>query len=159
MLGPDGDRWVPSLGVFPHSKLKSAFKAIEAVFEQHSECMEKYNIGAGHLFSVVSTNGFLLEPVFFWPDAYTEIHEHSVEKDHLAKLNKFDENLDARNLVEQIRTDLIELYKDLGAVHLQIGKTYRFKEGIEPDTYKLIEAIKDIVDPDGLINPQSLGLE
>lgn len=159
MLGPEGERWVPSHGLFPHSKLKSAFKAIENVFESHKEGMDKYGIGAGHLFAVVSTNCFVLEPVFFWPDAYTEIHEHSVEKDHLAKLTKFDENLDARDLVQQIRTDLVELYKDLGAVHLQIGKTYRFKEGIEPDTYKLIEAIKAIVDPEGRINPESLGLK
>ncbi len=159
MLGPEGERWVPSHGLFPHSKAKEAFAAIEAVFDEHRELINKYNIGTGHLFALVSTNCFVLEPVFFWPDAYTEIHEMSVEADHLAKLTKFDENLDARQAVHKIRTALGELYKNLGAVHLQVGKTYQYKQGLEPNSYKVIEAIKAAVDPQGRLNPQSLGLE
>jgi FAD/FMN-containing dehydrogenase len=51
------------------------------------------------------------------------------------------------------------LFKDLGAVHFQIGKAYRYKEGRNPDTYALLEAIKDYVDPARLMNPGSLGLD
>jgi len=159
MLGPEGERWVPCHGLFPHSKLLSAYEATEAVFDKYKEAMTTYEIGVGYLFAVVSTNAFVLEPVFFWPDAYTELHEYSVESDHLAKLNKYDENLEAREVVHAIRTELVSLYNTLGAVHLQIGKTYQFKEGIESNSYELIQAIKNIVDPDGRVNPQSLGLE
>lgn len=158
ILGPEGERWVPIHGLVPHSKIISAFNGIEAIFKQNHDDMEQYSIGAGHLLAAVSTNGFVIEPVFFWPDAYKEIHEHTIESEHFAKLNKFDENLDARAVVDKIRTEIIDLFNDIGAVHLQIGKTYRFKEGIEQDTYKLVETIKTIVDPKGKINPQALGL-
>lgn len=159
MLGPEGERWVPSHGLFPHSKAKQAFAAIEGVFEKHRALLDEYNIGTGHLFAVIANSCFVLEPVFFWPDAYTEIHQQSVEPDHLAKLKRFDENLDARNTVAMIRKELAELCKELGAVHLQIGKAYRYKEGLETDSYKVIEAIKKALDPESRVNPQSLGLE
>jgi FAD/FMN-containing dehydrogenase len=159
MLGPEGERWVPSHGLFPHSKIKQAYAATEAVFEEHKEAITQYGIGTGYLFAVVSTNCFVLEPVFFWPDAYTEIHQTYVESAHLEKLKRFDQNLEARQAVHNIRADLGELYKDLGGVHLQIGKTYQYKEGLEPNSYKLVQAIKNALDPDGRVNPKSLGLE
>lgn len=158
ILGPEGERWVPIHGLVPHSKIIIAFNNIEAIFENNREAMAQYSIGAGYLLAVVSTNGFIIEPVFFWPDCYNEIHEHTVDSEHLAKLNKFAENLAARAIVDKIRTEIVDLFNDIGAVHLQIGKTYRFKEGIEQDTYKLVETIKAIVDPKGRINPQALGL-
>lgn len=159
MLGPEGERWVPCHGLFPHSKIVEAYQATENVLDKYKEKIDEHDIGMGYLYAIVSTHCFTLEPVFFWPDSYTEIHEHSVENDHLAKLKKHDENLEARSVVQAIRTELVELYTALGAVHMQIGKTYQYKEGLAPDTFKLIKAIKSMVDPDGRINPQSLGLE
>jgi D-lactate dehydrogenase (cytochrome) len=47
----------------------------------------------------------------------------------------------------------------LGACHLQIGKYYPFKEACNnPNTWKLLEDIKTVVDPKRLMNPGSLGL-
>ena len=158
MLGPEGERWVPVHGLFPHSKIKQAHDGVEAIFASHAADIEKFDIGVGYLFAVVANNCFVLEPVFFWPDAYTEIHEKSVEPDYLAKVGKHDENLPARAKVHQIRTELSTFFKELGGVHLQIGKTYQFKEGLQPDTYKVIQGIKAMVDPDGRVNPETLGL-
>ena len=44
-------------------------------------------------------------------------------------------------------------------MHLQIGKTYPYRAGRHPATWKLLEAIKDAVDPQRLVNPKSLGLD
>ncbi|WP_252731957.1 FAD-binding oxidoreductase [Paraglaciecola arctica] len=159
MLGPQGERWVPVHGLFSHSKIKQAHDGVEAIFAKHATDMEKFEIGVGYLFATVSTNCFVLEPVFFWPDAYTEIHEKSVEADYLAKITKFEENLPARDKVHEIRSELSTFFKELGGVHLQIGKTYSFKEGLQTDTYKIIQGIKALVDPDARVNPQTLGLE
>lgn len=159
MLGPGGERWVPSHGLFPHSKVLKGFAAIEDVFEKNRALLDEFKIGTGHLFAVISTNCFVLEPVFFWPDAFTEIHAESVESDYLAKINKFEENLDARKAVAEIRRQLALLFEEMGAVHLQIGKTYRYKEGLHSETYQVIQAIKHALDPNSKVNPQSLGLE
>ncbi len=52
-----------------------------------------------------------------------------------------------------------QVFMRLGAAHFQIGKSYTYRQGPEPGTYKLLEAIKATVDPRGLMNPASLGLE
>jgi glycolate oxidase len=157
MVGPEGERWVPVHGLFPHSKIQQGYQAVRELFEKH--LLDKYEIGTGYLFATVSTNCFALEPVFFWPDAMTEIHEHSIEPQAFARLKGFPENLDAREAVKLVRADLAELFREMGAVHLQIGKSYRYKEGIQPQAWKLIQAIKDSVDPECKVNPQTLGLE
>jgi FAD/FMN-containing dehydrogenase len=159
ILGPQGERWVPVHGLFPHSKIQQAFDGVEAIFAKHVADMEKFEIGVGYLFAVVATHCFVIEPVFFWPDAYTEIHEKSIETNHFAKLIKHQENLAARAQVTQIRNELSVFFNDLGGVHLQVGKTYQFKQGLHPDTYKIIKGIKDLLDPQGRVNPQTLGLE
>ena len=159
MLGPEGERWVPVHGLFPHSKIKQAYQAVENLFDQHRALIDKFSIGTGYLFTTVSNSCFVLEPVFFWRDAMTEIHQHSVEPDHLARLKNFPEDMDARAAVQLIRAEMVGLFSEMGAAHLQIGKAYRYREGIYPETWELIKSIKEIVDPKGKVNPQSLGLE
>ena len=58
--------------------------------------MEALGVGAGYIFAVVGTNGLLIEPVFFWPDAIEELHRRSVEASHLARLKVFAANPPAR---------------------------------------------------------------
>ena len=159
MLGPEGERWAPVHGLFPHSKIKSAYEAVEILFEKHRKIMEQYKIETGYLFALVSTNCFVLEPVFFWPDEIFQIHKQTVEPAHLASLKGFSANPEARAAVDLIRDEMVDLFTTLGAVHLQIGKSYNYKEGIQPNSLKLVQSIKNVVDPHGKMNPKSLGLE
>jgi hypothetical protein len=159
MLGPEGERWAPVHGLFPHSKIQLAYEAVEALFEKHREIMVEHKIEAGYLFALVSTNCFVLEPVFYWPDEMFEIHRRSVDAAHLASLKGFPANPEARAAVDLIRNEMVDLFTALGAVHLQIGKAYNYKEGIQANSLKLVQSIKNAVDPKGKMNPQSLGLE
>ena len=159
MLGPEGERWAPVHGLFPHSKIQSAYEAVETLFEKHREIMEQHNIETGYLFALVSTNCFVLEPVFFWPDEIFQIHKQTVEPNHLASLKGFSANPEARAAVDLIRDEMVDLFTTLGAVHLQIGKSYNYKEGIHPNSLKLVQSIKNTVDPHSKMNPKSLGLE
>jgi FAD/FMN-containing dehydrogenase len=45
-----------------------------------------------------------------------------------------------------------------GCAHLQIGKTYPYRDGRAPETWALLEGLKKQLDPRGLVNPGSLGL-
>ena len=159
MLGPVGERWVPSHVLVSHSSAVPSYQAILDLFASHQSEFEKYQIETGFLYAVVSTNCFVLEPVFFWPDAYTEIHADSVEADHLAKLPKHPEDLQARGLVEQVRKEFAEMFRDRGGVHMQIGKSYRYADGIAPESLALIQSIKQAVDPDNRMNPGALGFD
>ena len=158
MIGPNGERWAPVHTLVPHSKAMLAYEKTKQVFEQHQEAIDKYHIGIGYLLATVASNVFVLEPVFFWPDELNELHYHAIEPQHIKRVKKFSASPEARAAVQAIREDLILSYKNLGGVHMQIGKTYLFQQGISETNFNLLKEIKTLVDPNNRINPTALGL-
>jgi len=158
MLGPEGERWVPSHVLVSHSHAVEGYQALLELFAKHQSSFDRYKIETGFLYAVISTNAFVLEPVFFWPDASTEFHEKYVESEHFARLPKHSEDLQARNLVKQVREEIAALFRDRGGVHMQIGKAYHYADGIEPESLALVKSIKAAVDPNNQVNPGVLGL-
>jgi hypothetical protein len=158
MVGPSGERWVPVHGFLPHSRLKEGWSAIQSLYEDQQEEMDRLGVGAGAMFAVVSPSACLIEPVFFWPDALEELHRRSLEPAHLAKLKAFPPGPEARALVERLRRQSIEMFSSLRATHLQVARTYPLKESHDAASWDLLRAIKHAVDPRGLMNPGSLGL-
>ncbi len=157
MVGPEGERWVPVHALVPHSKALEVYQLTESIFDKHREAIERFEIGVGYLLAVVSTSVFVLEPVFFWPDELKALHRDSVEPAHLKKLKGFPENLEARAAVTAIRKELTAAYSDLGASHLQLGKSYHYRDGLKPESLALVQALKDTLDPRGIMNPGVLG--
>ncbi len=158
MLGPNGERWVPVHGIVRHSKALPTIEAITALFEANAADMDRLEVGAGYMFLTVSTTGFLIEPVFYWPDATQELHRRSVERGHLSKLTDFPANPAARALVERLRSGVIDIFGQMGGMHFQIGRTYPLKALSDPNGWRLLEAVKRHVDPDGRMNPGAAGL-
>lgn len=158
MLGPSGERWVPVHGVVSHSRALPTVEAVVELFEAHAAEMERLGVGAGYMFLTAGTTGFLIEPVFFWPDRQEALHRHAVEPAHLARLQRFDANPDARALVEHLRREVVALLGRMEAVHFQIGRTYPLRERSDPGAWRVLEAVKRAVDPDGRMNPGVLGL-
>jgi FAD/FMN-containing dehydrogenase len=158
MLGPNGERWVPVHGIVRHSKALPTIEAITALFEQHGADMERLGVGAGYMFLTVATTGFLIEPVFYWPDAQEAMHKRSVEPAHLAKLTDYPPNPEARALVDALRAKIIRIFGEQGGMHFQIGRTYPLKDRSDPRAWDLLEVVKAHLDPSGHMNPGALGL-
>ncbi len=158
MVGPGGERWVPVHGLVPLSMAVSITEEVQKIFDKHSDTIEQHNITTGFLYNNVSTNCIAVEPLFFWPDAADEIQKESVEKAFYQKVHKFEENLDARDAVGAIRQEVSDMLSEKGCVHLQIGKSYNYSDGIKGEALGLVESIKKAVDPKGRINPGVLGL-
>lgn len=158
MVGPDGERWVPVHGIVRHSKALGVIEAITALYERHARAMERLGVGAGYMFLTVAQTGFLIEPVFYWPDALGPLHERSVEPAHWARLKRFPANADARALVETLRAAAIDIFGEAGGMHFQLGRTYPLKRDADPRAWELLEAVKTHVDPSGRMNPGALGL-
>lgn len=158
MIGPGGERWVPVHGLLPHSRAGSVTAQIEAIYSRHRQQMDEYGIVSGYLFATISTNCFVIEPVFFWPDKLDALHQHSVDPAYYEKVHKFDAQPKIKALVATIRQEMVDCFRDAGAVHLQIGKVYHYKTGLKVESFHLVEQIKHAVDPRGLINPGVLGL-
>ncbi|EED31067.1 FAD binding domain protein [gamma proteobacterium NOR5-3] len=159
MLGPEGERWLPVHGLVPHSRFQAAYDAVEAIFDQHRERSDALGVGTGYLLATVSTHCCVLEPVFFWPDELLEIHEDAVEPGHLKKLPRHAPNPEAFDHVNTLRTELIALFSDIGAVHLQIGRSYNYRGALKNGPAQLVDALKQVLDGKSLMNPGSLGLE
>lgn len=158
MLGPGGERWVPVHGTVPFSCAVAMYEACEAVFARHAATMQRLDIDRGYLLCTVGGSGTLLEPVLYWPDARLGFHERVLDAGYLAKLPKFAPNPEAAAAVAAIRGDLATAFMEHGAVSFQIGKFYRYQEGLDPTAAALLRGLKSLLDPDGRMNPGALGL-
>jgi FAD/FMN-containing dehydrogenase len=158
MAGPAGERWAPVHGIVRHSKALETINALTTLFEAHEADMERLGVGCGYMFLLVGTTGFLIEPCFYWPDEQWDIHAHFIEDSHFAKLPKLPANPEARALVEQLRLAVIDLFGAMDGIHFQIGRTYPLLGRSDPAARALLGAVKDHLDPRGLMNPGALGL-
>jgi D-lactate dehydrogenase (cytochrome) len=159
MLGPTGERWVPVHGIVAMSQGARALAEIEDYFATLRPRLEAGGVETGYLLTTLSTNGFLIEPVFLWPEEIFAIHEASVDADLLRKMNRFAANPEVTALVKEARQGVIDIFSRHGAAHFQIGRAYPYAAQCSPETLCLLQAIKAAVDPDGLVNPGALGLE
>lgn len=159
MVGPNGERWVPTHGTVAHSDAAKVWRELTELFEAHAEELEAHQVSWGFLTCTQATNGFLIEPVMIWPDELYAMHRHYVREEHLAGLPEFPPNPEARAFVTKLREQLIAIFTRHHATHHQIGKSYPYREQREATTWALVEAIKEHVDPDGRINPGCIGLK
>jgi FAD/FMN-containing dehydrogenase len=158
LLGPKGQRWAPSHGIAPHSRIKSLVDGFNAFLAEHADMIKEHGIETGFVCFAISTNAILFEPMFYWPGARQAYHERMIAPGYLAKLPVLQPNPAADAAMRQLREALVQFWAAQGCAHLQIGKTYRYFETREPAFKHLLTQIKADVDPDGLINPGSLGL-
>jgi D-lactate dehydrogenase (cytochrome) len=158
ILGPDGERWAPIHGIVPLSQGEACWQALDAMFDARRPELDALKITTGYLVTTVSTTGFLIEPVFFWPGARFALHESTLESHYLKKLPKLSHDEAAAALVTEMREKVLDIYEAYGATHFQIGRTYRYTQTRDPVTLALLKALKAYVDPKDLMNPGALGL-
>ena len=132
---------------------------IEKLFESFSKKFEEHEIVVGYLLAAVSTTTFVVEPVFYWPGPRTIWSETVLSASDLSKLQNFPDNAETNRIVNEAREALNNLFDELGAAHLQIGKKYHYREHLQGPSASLLESLKSAVDPKRLMNPKSLGLD
>lgn len=159
ILGPQGERWVPIHGIVAMGDGVDCLAQIEALFASMKDGFERYEITTGYLLTTLSTNGFLVEPVFIWPEEIHPIHEVTVEPSVLKRVKRFESNPDATAFVEKARQGILDIFSDFGAAHFQIGRTYPYYDNMSDETKAVLEMIKSGLDPDRVINTGALGLK
>ena len=73
-------------------------------------------------------------------------------------LPEYPANPGGRELVKEMKARINDIFAEFGATHMQIGKSYPYMRGREQNAAALLKAIKQQVDPAGLMNPGGLGL-
>ncbi len=158
ILGPQGERWVPVHCIIPHSKAVEALDAITALYEKYADVKEKHGIRNGFLLITVANYGFLIEPVWFWQDARLKMYDSVMRPEVLEKLPMHEADDEGRAIVKAMRDDLTQIFADMGAVSMQLGKLYRYDQSRKPEAWVMLQKIKAVVDPNGLMNPGALKL-
>jgi FAD/FMN-containing dehydrogenase len=156
MLGAEGQRWVPIHSVFPMSEAARVVAASDAYFESQRALIEQHGIILSHLTMTVAGE-FFFEPAFYWLDEITPLHRKSVGEDVVAPWLSRPANVEAREAVATLRQGIQAVYVGLGGVNWQIARDYPFKDVQQPSTWALLTSLKTAVDPDGIMNPGSLG--
>ena len=157
MLGSDGQRWVPIHSVFPMSEAARVVAANDAYFESQRALIDQHGIILSYLTMTVAGE-FFFEPAFYWTDEITPLHSKSMGEDVVAPWISRKANVEAREAVATLRKGIQSVYLGLGGVNWQIARDYPFKEVQKSPTWALLSALKAAVDPDGIMNPGSLGL-
>jgi hypothetical protein len=132
--------------------------AILNLFAQHQDEMDALGVHHGTLIAAVGGSGTVIEPCLYWPDASNPFIDDMIEDAHLAKLPNLPHNPAAWALVQKLKQKIVDLFFEQGAIHFQIGRTYRYQDGLDPRAMKLLKAVKDHLDPQSKMNPGSLGL-
>ncbi len=158
VLGPVGERWAPVHGVAPLSTAADLFDAIQQVFADMAADFKRHGISVGYLFTTMSTNAFVVEPVFYWPGSRQPVHAAAMQPEHLAKLPSLPDDPAATAVVVAARKRIIALFERFGCGHFQIGRTYPYRQSRDAAAWQLVESIKAAVDPALLLNPGVLGL-
>jgi FAD/FMN-containing dehydrogenase len=158
VLGPKGERWAPSHGIAPHSRILAVTDGLYAFFADRAALLEEYGIEWGYVTFAISTNAILIEPMLYWPGAREPYHERIIQPGHLAKLPKLEAAPRTAEAMAQLRSDLTRFWMEQGCAHLQIGKTYRFLESRQPAVRAVLEGLKALLDPADMVNPGALGM-
>jgi FAD/FMN-containing dehydrogenase len=156
ILGPRGERWAPVHGIVRHSDAGACFAAIEAYFQSLAAEFEQGQIVTGYLTTTMSTNGFLIEPVFFWPEDRFEIHDATVEPGYLAKMPRHASNPGATASVIKARQGVVDVFARFGAAHFQVGRSYPLAQSRTPEARAMLTAVKRALDPNNIKNPGAL---
>jgi FAD/FMN-containing dehydrogenase len=158
ILGSEGQRWVPTNALCPHSRAPAVLQAFYTHMDQVAALTAANGIEYGLIFFAVGNNTTCIEPLFYWPDERLPSHDHLIQAAMRRSFPYRPPNPEATRVMGDIRTALAERFAALGCTHVQIGKTYRYQSTRHPSHQRLLQAIKAHLDPEGRMNPGSLGL-
>jgi FAD/FMN-containing dehydrogenase len=151
-------RNLPVHGLVPHSHLPDLSREARDLLESHRPAMQAHGIDCGVIYFGVGIQAACIEPVFYWDDHQHFHHDRIQERTDLTGLEAHPVQPDGTELVLRIRKELVALFTRHGSAHVQIGKSYPWLATRSPAFVSAVEAIKDVLDPERLINPASLGL-
>ena len=158
IVSPTGRRLLPLHAIVPFSSAVGLHEEYLRYLEGiRRECEEK-RVQAFVVYSTSGRAGFLWEVVIYWDDEWLSYHRRYLPEEMRGVASEGRANPEARELVERMRVELIELMYRHGAVHLQIGRAYPYARDRDPGALELLRSVKRQVDPSGLINPGALGI-
>jgi FAD/FMN-containing dehydrogenase len=151
------ERTLPTHALCPHSRAIEVAHRVYEIFSEHAPLMARHDISWALITSIVGRRTTLIEPLMNYRDARGE-HYQRIPRNDGPPLRFGDADPAQIEALRTIRRSLTDMFMRHGCAHLQIGKTYPYREGRAAETWRLLEGLKGQVDPQGFVNPGSLGL-
>jgi D-lactate dehydrogenase (cytochrome) len=156
-LGLDGERWLPVHGIFPYSRAADVVQDVESFFQTHRDALDRHGIRHSFIVSAASASHWLIEPMFYWRDSLTPLHMAHLSSRNQDRFGGAAADEKARATVFELRRGLARLFKEHGAVHVQLGKYYDYQARMDAGAYELATALKEFMDPEYRLNAGNLG--
>jgi len=131
--------------------------ATQSYFQKQNDVLTRHNITTAASTFITGTD-IVYEPQWFWPDGTRAIHRHMLREVDLKPIKGQIQNRAAYQEVTRMMGELAAIYCDLGAVHQQLGRFYPYREALDDTNWVLLEGLKKMIDPSGIMNPGALGL-
>ena len=158
MIGPNAERWTPVHGIVAMSDGPACWSEVEAALASFRDQFSAHDVTTGTLITTLGPTGYLIEPVFLWPDELFALHEASVETGYVKGLKPKPADPAATQIVAHAREAVVEVFQRYGAAHFQVGRVYPLAQTRSAPVLALLKAVKAALDPDNVINPGALGL-
>jgi len=159
MTSMDGRRMLPIHGIMPWSEMPGFGDAYFKLMEGYKPRLAECDITVADIFSAIGSSSLLCEPVFYWPDSYTDYQRKMSSEFWTQNWQDAPDNPNARALVAEVKSAVIDLQYEYGAAHIQIGKFYPYMRGRAGNTAAFLQGLKAELDPDNIINPGALGFK
>lgn len=156
LLGPEGENWLPIHTFLPLSQSQAVVQATQRFFAENGEMMQHHGIAVSYLTATSGTD-FVFEPSFYWKDEVGRFRLERIDPTAAERWKTIPPNPLARQGVLELRRQLAALFDRMGGIHIQIGKYYAYKTNMDPQRWQVLQALKNVLDSDNLINPGALG--
>ena len=107
ILGHAGERWAALNAKVPHSDALKVNQEIIRLMDRYKDRMEACGVWYTLLNIGIQQHSYSIEPVLRWLDEWTELHKRTAESSFLSGFEEPKPNIEARELVYEIREEII----------------------------------------------------
>jgi D-lactate dehydrogenase (cytochrome) len=158
MIGKHGEAGFPSNALFPLSRALDAVDALDRFMADNAASMREHGIYEVRNY-LLCGHGFGIEPIIFWPDRLSPYRASWASPEQRDEFGGASDNAAARAAALDLRRRMIAMFREQGALHLQLGKVYPYREALDGTVaWEVVTGIKDQLDPAHVVNPGVLGL-